>query len=250
MISCSLCWEKVPKTDLERGTVWGVTGNICKECIEYVGNDEFKKTMVPALPSTYNYTSVDDWDWNYYGQEPLKYASCQHHMVPFSFEGLDDTYTVHLTGSSGLSSTPGVKEMPTVGVYLDDGWLTGRLATNTAHEVDMSRPSAIYVGWPDFGIIDVDLLAEAIEWVLPFVRDKKSIVEIACIGGHGRTGTFLAALMVREGWAPVDAIAYIHGGYCNKAIETVKQEELIATYSNLINGVRTDESAEKQLHQA
>jgi len=158
-------------------------------------------------------------------------------MVPLQFEGLDNTYTVHLTGSSSLSTTPGVVELPTVGVYLDDGWLRGRLATNTTAEVDMSAPASLYVGWPDFGVVEVDMLSEAIEWTLPYLHNKNSIIEIACMGGHGRTGTFVAALMIREGWAVADAMSYIRGGYCDKAIESKVQEDLLTAYSNLLTGV-------------
>jgi hypothetical protein len=250
MESCALCWDKVPKSETLRGTVWGVTGTICKECIDYVGNDEFKESLVPAINS-YAYTSVDDWDWGIYSTGAMTpYVHCSHHLTPFSFEGLDNTYTVHLTGSSSLKAEAGIKELPTVGVYLDDGWLYGRLATNTAHDVDMTQPASLYVGWPDFGIIKASLLSEAVEWVLPYVRDKKSIIEIACIGGHGRTGSFLTALMIREGWEVTDAIEYIRGGYCPKAIENKNQEGLIQDYYNLINGVEEDESEHKQLHQA
>jgi hypothetical protein len=158
-------------------------------------------------------------------------------MTPLTFEGLDDTYTIHLTGSSSLSTTPSITELPTAGVYLDDGWLQGRLATNTGSEVDVASPASLYIGWPDFGVIGVNMLSEAIEWVLPYLHNKSSIIEIACMGGHGRTGTFVAALMIREGWAVVDAMEYIRGGYCAKAIESPAQENLLTAYSNLLTGV-------------
>ena len=261
MISCALCWDKVPKTDMLRGTVWGVTGNICKDCRDYVGNDEFKESLVPAITApakSYTYTSVNDWDWEYgeygvyggYGAGGTTVMStweaCHHHMVPFQFEGLDNTYTVHLSGSSALGTTPGIKELPTVGVYVDDGWLEGRLASNDqSRELDVKQPTALYVGWGDFKAIDVKVLAEAIEWVVPFVHNRQDIIEIACIGGHGRTGTFLASLLVREGWAPTDAIEYIRGGYCKKAIESKPQEELITEYHNLLTGVTEHEAANK-----
>ena len=253
MISCALCWDKVPKTDILRGTVWGVTGSICKECIDYVGNDEFKESLTPAVPTSnsYAYSSVDDWDWGIYGSEAItNYVSCSHHMTPFSFEGMDNTYTVHLTGSSSLKSEPGIAGLPTVGVYLDEGWFRGRIASNTAHDLDMTQPASLYIGWPDFGVIDVAILAEGVEWLLPFLHNKESVIEIACIGGHGRTGTFIAATMIREGWAVNDAVEYIHGGYCNKAIETKTQEDLLEQYYNLIHGVVTNESPNQLLHKA
>ena len=258
MISCALCWDKVPKSDMLRGTVWGVTGNICKECRDYVGNNDFKESLVPAMQtntSTYAYTSVNDWDWEsdaYAGYGGVGgaavmgvWSSCAHHMIPFQFQGLDDTYTVHLSGSSALNTEPGIKELPTVGVYVDDGWLNGRLASNDAKELDVKQPTALYVGWMDFKGISATVLAEAVEWVIPYVHNKQDIIEIACIGGHGRTGTFLAALLVREGWGPADAVEYIRGGYCKKAIESKEQEELIVEYHNLLTGVTEHEVASK-----
>jgi hypothetical protein len=251
MESCALCWDKLPKSETLRGTAWGVTGTICKECIDYVGNDEFKSSVVPAT-NTYAYTSVDEWDWTYggYGVTPTSYVRCSHHMTPFSFEGLDNTYTVHLSGSSSLQSEPDITALPSVGVYLDIGWLSGRLASNTSHDLDMTQPASLYIGWPDFGTIKVSLLDEAVEWVLPFVHNRQSIIEIACMGGHGRTGTFVAALMIREGWAVADAIAYLRGGYCDKAIENQTQEGLLQEYFNLVHGVEEDESKSQQLYQA
>jgi hypothetical protein len=261
MKRCALCWDNISESEALTGTAWGITGTICKECVEYVGNEGFKESLTPTSP-TYTHSSVQDWDWSYYQdvwespytQGGIKggitpYIPCHHHMVPFTFQGLDDTYTVYLSGSMHLSQTPTSEKLTSVGMYLDDGWLHGRLATNTAHAVDLSQPTAMYVGWPDFGVIEPKLLAEAIEWVLPYVYDQESTVEIACLGGHGRTGAFVAALLVREGWQPTDAVEYIRGGYCTKAIENKPQEELLNTYQNLLLGVH-DESHSQKLYQA
>ena len=244
MEKCALCWDSIPKTETLTGTAWGITGTICKECVEYVGNEDFKETLKPKM--SYTHTSQADWDWTAYqdvwetpavGTSLTGYVVCHHHMTPFTFEGLDDTYMVYLTGSSSLSTTPSIAELPTAGIYLDDGWLSGRLATNTGTEVDMSAPASLYVGWPDFGVVELNMLSEAIEWTLPYLHNKSSITEIACMGGHGRTGTFVTALMIREGWAASDAMAYIRGGYCNKAVESKSQEDLLTAYSNLLTGV-------------
>ena len=244
MERCALCWDSVPKTEILIGTAWGYTGSICKACVEYVGNEAFQETLTPKM--SYAYTSQADWDWTAYqdvweapvsGTPLTGYVTCHHHMTPFTFEGLDDTYTIYLTGSSAIKTTPSITELPTVGIYLDDGWLQGRLATNTGIEVDLAAPAALYIGWPDFGVVELHMLAEAIEWTLPYLHNKSSIMEIACMGGHGRTGTFVAALMIREGWAATDAIAYIRSGYCTKAIESKGQEDLLTAYSNLQKGV-------------
>ena len=47
-------------------------------------------------------------------------------------------------------------------------------------------------------------------------------IHIGCIGGHGRTGTLLAAL-VKEVTGNVDAIAYVRKNYCAKAVESNSQ---------------------------
>ena len=51
--------------------------------------------------------------------------------------------------------------------------------------------------------------------------DAGKKVHCGCIGGHGRTGTFLAALVSQYG--EKDAITYVRKSYCDKAVETTAQ---------------------------
>lgn len=46
-------------------------------------------------------------------------------------------------------------------------------------------------------------------------------VHAGCIGGHGRTGTFLSALVAEMG--EKDAISYVREHYCKKAVESTEQ---------------------------
>jgi len=64
----------------------------------------------------------------------------------------------------------------------------------------------------------LDFLAEAI------ASGKK--VHCGCIGGHGRTGTVLAAL-VSVITGEKDAITYVRDNYCKKAVESVAQIEFL-----------------------
>jgi hypothetical protein len=50
---------------------------------------------------------------------------------------------------------------------------------------------------------------------------------VACVGGHGRTGTALACLLVADGMTADDAIKTVRAKHCTKAIETVTQEQYI-----------------------
>jgi hypothetical protein len=51
-------------------------------------------------------------------------------------------------------------------------------------------------------------------------------VHVGCIGGHGRTGTFLAAL-VKHMLGIEDAITYVRENYCKKAVESESQIQFL-----------------------
>lgn len=51
-------------------------------------------------------------------------------------------------------------------------------------------------------------------------------IHCGCIGGHGRTGTFLAALVSAHG--EKDAIEYVRTHYCKKAVESTEQIKFLA----------------------
>jgi hypothetical protein len=50
-------------------------------------------------------------------------------------------------------------------------------------------------------------------------------VHCGCIGGHGRTGTFLAALVSEYG--EKDAINYVRKNYCDRAVESSQQVKFL-----------------------
>lgn len=54
-------------------------------------------------------------------------------------------------------------------------------------------------------------------------------VHAGCIGGHGRTGTFLAAL-VKEVRGEEDAITWVRTNYCKKAVESTAQVQFLAEH--------------------
>ena len=64
-----------------------------------------------------------------------------------------------------------------------------------------------------------------IEWVaLQLTLDK--LIHVGCIGGHGRTGTFFAALVATM-TGEKDAIQYVRDNYCQKAVESIAQMEFL-----------------------
>jgi protein-tyrosine phosphatase len=75
-----------------------------------------------------------------------------------------------------------------------------------------------WVRWPDFWlpanhVEAVDALREA------WLRPESERVEIACMGGHGRTGTALACIAVMDGVPPGQAVSFVRDHY-GPAVET------------------------------
>ena len=89
----------------------------------------------------------------------------------------------------------------------------------------------VLVGWPDQGVIDGEVAGELSAYVLAQLKAGK-IVDIGCAGAHGRTGTFLAMLIIdAEGLEPEDAINAVRKRHCTRAIESGSQVRAIFRYA-------------------
>jgi protein-tyrosine phosphatase len=55
-------------------------------------------------------------------------------------------------------------------------------------------------------------------------------VEIACAGGHGRTGTALACLAILDGVPSAEAVAFVREHYDPHAVETSGQRRYVARW--------------------
>jgi len=88
---------------------------------------------------------------------------------------------------------------------------------------------ARWLGWPDFGLPS-DPAAAADAFREAWARAAAERVEIACAGGHGRTGTALACLAVLDGLPGRQAITYIREHYDPHAIETPWQRRFITRF--------------------
>ena len=105
---------------------------------------------------------------------------------------------------------------PDYGLYLDRSW----------------QPpwTCDHLDWPDFGVPDHPARALA---ALGFLLDRArngQLVEVGCLGGHGRTGTALACLAVLTGQERAAAVAWVRANYCPHAVETAAQEAFVASF--------------------
>lgn len=65
-------------------------------------------------------------------------------------------------------------------------------------------------------------------------------VHCGCIGGHGRTGMFLSALVSLYGEA--DAITYVRKNYCHKAVESTTQVDFLHKHFGIVKAQGTKSS--------
>lgn len=85
----------------------------------------------------------------------------------------------------------------------------------------------LLLDWPDMGI-PYGLGLEFWKALVEYIESKNSKVLIFCIGGHGRTGTAVASLLITMlNYSAKESIDWVKQNYCNKAIETKKQVEYI-----------------------
>lgn len=68
---------------------------------------------------------------------------------------------------------------------------------------------------------DADEFRAMVTWLVERVRAGDR-VHVGCIGGHGRTGTVLAAMVAEMGLCE-DAIGYVRKNYCARAVESSVQ---------------------------
>ena len=105
---------------------------------------------------------------------------------------------------------------PAFGLYLDARW-------------DPPWPHA-HLAWPDFGVPDPDELGAALPQLLARARGG-DMVEIGCLGGHGRTGSALACLAVLTGVPADGAVDWVRAHYCPDAVETDEQRAFVEKFS-------------------
>ncbi len=96
----------------------------------------------------------------------------------------------------------------------------------------------INLGWKDFesGSMSKDEWAELIAFLKERGKSSKKgpqKVLVACMGGHGRTGSALAILAGLLEWTKDDPVKFIRDNYCEKVVESDKQIEQIKDYTGL-----------------
>lgn len=75
---------------------------------------------------------------------------------------------------------------------------------------------------------DTENAKKMVTWLCNQLQQGKK-VHIGCIGGHGRTGMIIAAIMAE--WSQMeDAITWVRENYCKKAVESAAQVNWLNTH--------------------
>jgi hypothetical protein len=117
-----------------------------------------------------------------------------------------------------------------VGFYLDGSWASAALVSSPGFRPPfISRRSTqiVIYPWPDLGLPrDPRRFKRALRWILEQAAMGRR-VEIGCAGGHGRTGTTLAGLLILQGLTPRGALRRVRRSYCDEAVESREQAEML-----------------------
>lgn len=122
-----------------------------------------------------------------------------------------------LVRGRGLSRPAPADATPDLGIYL------------LAEPPPPVAWESCWLRWPDFG------LPADRDQVLPVLtrawhRSAAERVEVACLGGRGRTGTALACLTIIDGLPPAEAVAYVRARYHPGAVETFWQRRYVRRF--------------------
>ncbi len=101
------------------------------------------------------------------------------------------------------------------------------------HKTDMAYPweegeSFLYPITDMMAPKNPESFAKLIDWLAQQLIAQKKI-HLGCIGGHGRTGLVLAAL-VKAMTNDVNAIEYVRKNYCKKAVESEVQMQFLSKH--------------------
>lgn len=115
---------------------------------------------------------------------------------------------------------------PDFAVYLDERW---------RGDPQVTWP-CLLIDWPDFGLPSDEAAVFAAVLDLHRRAHSGQLVEVACYGGVGRTGTILSCLAMVAGVAEAaDAVAWVRDNYHPSAVETTDQDEMVARFASTLS---------------
>lgn len=157
------------------------------------------------------------------------YVPCDHWREPIQIGDKVVVASEYTPGADVLTSP-----VPDLGIYLTKAWeeffKPPKFFGFIPKKPYVLPYPAVVLDWSDHDMLPMHEL----RWIIEVIREamaEDKLVEIACFGGHGRTGTLLACLVGEiENLTARQAILAIRSRYCEKAVESTSQLRGIAQY--------------------
>jgi protein-tyrosine phosphatase len=122
----------------------------------------------------------------------------------------------------------GLRDGP-VALAPDRGLYLGGKRLRRRHEPELPWPHE-WIAWPDFLLPrDRDSAVAAITRLHEHAR-AGLVVEVACGGGVGRTGTVIACLAILAGLPAAEAVTWTRAHYHRRAVETPWQRRWVGRF--------------------
>lgn len=152
------------------------------------------------------------------------YKQCKHRQLPVKI----GSHLVYASSYQFDAWSDG--KFPDLFVGLASLW-SGKASKLLISGISERTPTplvpTIQVSWDDSRAISYRDMNWLVTTILKHIHNNE-MVEISCIGGHGRTGTLLACLLgTEEGLTPKKAIGAVHERYCGEAVESIAQIEQV-----------------------
>lgn len=175
-----------------------------------------KKSILDELGNPSKSFGFGPFDSDLYGHKASKgYKQCFETHPPLKLPGTD------LVVYGGSCSRPVIQDAD---IYIG----FDRSMTFTKRALPWHEGSEFLFHIPDMQApVDPTEFAKLVSWARAAITVGAKL-HCGCIGGHGRTGTFLAALVSTFG--EKDAIAYVREHYCKKAVESAVQVKFLADH--------------------
>jgi hypothetical protein len=105
------------------------------------------------------------------------------------------------------------------------GFDGGMRMTGASYPWNASRVEVLFYIADGTAPAQADEFKKMVIWAAEQIKAGKKL-HAGCIGGHGRTGTFLAALVTHMTGIK-DSITYVRENYCQKAVESSSQVDFL-----------------------
>jgi hypothetical protein len=144
------------------------------------------------------------------------------------------------------ADTPEGDVVPDIGFYLADSWVRTAPMTMTAPieipGLDKPINRVLHYDWPDGGVPpNQEHFTTVLKWLVTEI-ESGMVVDVGCIGSHGRTGTTLACICILMGMRPGEAIRHVRKVHCKEAIENSNQVDFVVSFADKERGYDPDDS--------